>query len=280
MNNEDIEEGFFVNNYYDSIRHIYLKDKNDKVYFCKNDLCPITKVCNPIWLINELFCYYQAKKVNLNVPEIKFLHYQNIFYLGFEYLKTRIDIPRSRKKLNKLIENKDNKIQLIKCVLFDMLVLNSDRKLWNVLSDSFENDKLFFIDFDKAIFGNGNKDLLRFTASFEDKKRDYLTDYLACNEINELIFKEENIELIYEQLIYLISNFNEEDIFCSYKWDLNNSLIDTFIRKYLYSVLNDEKINLIKERMFLWKQFLLDFFSNRENIDVLRKLLDNKEKKK
>jgi hypothetical protein len=183
-------------------RRSILRIADGRKFVAKNTWCPKVnfKQRNPVWLVNEIVYWEFAQVAKLKVPCAKLLIHDDEYYFGSEFVTSRIRVSGSS-ALNNLF-NGENKVQLVRALLLDLALLNSDRQLWNILVDAERN--LWFIDHDKSLWGDGREppgDLGRISpCTLSLKLSDYVGDYLASQEANNLIWNKKIWPLVLQKL--------------------------------------------------------------------------------
>jgi hypothetical protein len=158
---------------------------------------------NPAWLANEVVYASFANAAALRMPESLILDYQGEKVFGSEVLPTRRPLDREA-NIKQLSEQEDNRIQLVRALLLDLALLNSDRTLPNILLD--EKQLLWFYDHEKALLGDGKRpqcgqgDLGRLDPNtLPGKLHDFIRDYLVSVECNSVVFTPENWDILLQE---------------------------------------------------------------------------------
>ena len=158
-------------------------------FYVKTALCPkrVGKK-NPTWLANEVVYYEMAKIFGVAMPSAALILVNDALGFGSEVLPGRKQLERVPEDLDKT-----NMSRLIRALLADALLMNSDRQPWNILQD--KHKVLWFFDHDKALWGDGHSvedrgDLWRLDLRYATSDRVY--NYLASRELNQLVWRRRN----------------------------------------------------------------------------------------
>ena len=245
-----IKKGEFISTYYSDQRRCFLK-ADDKEYFCKNGTGSKDPTIDPkIWLMNEMLYSVFAEKIDLPIPEVKFLVNNNILYVGSEYLHNRVSLHLVDRE--HALQNLPNKIILTEIFLLDIFLFNSDRYGWNILVDKV--GKVWAIDHDKCFMGDGKNDIHRFT-NFSEKKLQYILDYTPYGLLNSIVLEPANIGRLMDfakQLAFLLRMVTLEEL-------------SEKMPPEVFGLVNTDYFAKIK----IWINFVAEFFDSRSNIEEL-----------
>jgi hypothetical protein len=255
-----VKKGEFLSTYYSDQRRCFLKSEG-KEYFCKNGTGAKPNNINPkIWLMNEMLYSVFAEKIDLPIPEVKFLEHNNILYVGSEYLHDRVAF--NLKPKDNALQNLPNKIILTKIFLLDIFLFNSDRYGWNILVDKV--GKVWAIDHDKCFMGDGVNDTHRFN-NLKEKRLQYILDYIPYNLLNIEVLDPANLGRLSDfakQIAYILRLVTLEEIADK----MPTEIFDLINKNYF-------------EKLKVWVNYVADFFDNKENIVELVIILNSREKK-
>jgi hypothetical protein len=186
-----------------SLGAIHAEDNEGRLFFAKSQFCKKSKGINPSWLANELFYYVIATRSGLRMPFASILEVDGQPYWDSEYKVGRDSLfeiaKHSKSKPEHLLRDackgsRDQLASLMRCLLLDVALLNSDRTTWNILANrSGAPTELWYVDHDKCLLGDALEanhvpagDLGRVDpvwATLDTKVK----DYLACPTANDLI---------------------------------------------------------------------------------------------
>lgn len=170
-----------------------LRASDGNFYIGKNSYCKKTR-SNTNWLVNEIIAFEYAKASQVRVPEIKLLRCNDVVYLGSHFVPNRLSLKKGE-VANRCIAS--DIPHLMRALLLDLALLNSDRTAENTLCDGY--GFLWFYDYDKALWGDGREleaqpagDLYRLDPSILDGKLEaYISDFLGFSEANAIAFAQE-----------------------------------------------------------------------------------------
>jgi len=252
-----IKKGKFISTYYADKRRCFLSD-NEKTYFCKNGTGSKDLSVNPkIWLLNEIIYSIFADKIDVPVPELKFFEHNETLYIGSEYLPERI--AYNIKPDPNVFKSLPNKIVFTKIFLLDIFLFNSDRFGWNILVD--KTSKVWAIDHDKCFVGDGKNDLHRFT-NLPEKRLQYIMDYSPYKNLNNTVLDSANLGRLSDfskQIAYLINQVTTKDF-------------EEKIPTEIFSLFSVFDLTVLKA----WAKLIVDFFDNKENINLLKEKMKEK----
>jgi hypothetical protein len=184
------------------------KTGDGREFFTKNAICGKTLDLhgrierNPAWVANEVVYATFAEAAQLRVPKFVILPDNGEWLFGSEVLPKRCPLPMDA-NIRQLSEQGSNRNQLARALLLDLALLNSDRRLHNILLD--EDQLLWFYDHDKSLLGDGKPpgelgDLGRLHPdTLPNKLHDFVGDYLQSVECNSVVFTPENWEVVLQE---------------------------------------------------------------------------------
>lgn len=239
-----------------------LQTPDGSIFIGKNNYCKKTKA-NTNWLVNEIIAAEYAKASQVRVPNIRLLSCNNTAYLGSHFISNRMALTDG--EISKRCTESEIP-HLIRALLLDLALLNSDRTAGNTLCD--ESGLLWFYDYDKSLWGDGKElpsgDLYRLdTSIIEVKFEAYLGDFLCYQEANKIAFIEDRDNQITE-------NFDSLKLTLE---PLNQS-----IANIPSEWMNEDLIRRLAVFLPLWWERLRIFFDNSNGPSRLRTILRQRSK--
>jgi hypothetical protein len=170
--------------------------KNGKVstsdgatYFIKSAFCRKQEYDgkrNPTWVANEVVYGTYAAAAGLRIPPWCLIDYGGATYFGSEMRAGRKEVKEDEvDRLAQAVKREENFWEVVRCLLLDVALLNSDRPATNVL---LESDTVWFFDHTGALWGDGHGDLWRLEADIIGKKppEKWVQDYLKSSTLNRV----------------------------------------------------------------------------------------------
>lgn len=245
-----------------------IRDSEGRTYYAKGLLCPKRRgENNATWLANEIVYARFATRANLRQPKLSlWKRGSEVRAICSEYEDGR-ECLCSEEQLSYLCKKACNKKQLVRALLLDLALLNSDRTVNNILSDA--SDRLFFIDHDKSLWGDGKEqsqsgDLGRIdTSIISSKFEDYVRDYLQCREANVLVWQRNTETCIREEFanLQLSTQVLQESLA-----DVPNGWVD------------QSKCQRMESFLGKWWAVLNDFWLRPQSIDRTVSILTRRER--
>jgi hypothetical protein len=160
-----------------------------KTYHAKSILCRKSRYegkVNRTWVGNEVVYGTYADVARLRIPDWCLIDYGEITFFGSEMVAGRSAVRDDDVgKLSQVVKRDDNFWQVVRCLLLDVALLNSDRPASNVL---LENETVWFFDHTGALWGSGHGDLWRLDPNKIGEKTpgEWFQDYLKGSTLNRV----------------------------------------------------------------------------------------------
>lgn len=179
--------------------------KDGKIWCVKAARCRKCKCkdrVNPTYVVNEVVYGFYAKAAGLRIPDFCLIKHGGQTYFGSEWKEGRKEVnggcQEEVQSLSQLSVQQANFPQVVRCLLLDVALLNSDRHANNFL---IENGSLvWFFDHDGALWGDGypaemKGDLWRLSLELIKAlpPEKWFYDYLKSGSLNRKVWHDERI---------------------------------------------------------------------------------------